>query len=170
MPSTKKKPSTKNQPLNLHFESTKVVLVTSDDEDRFLTTAREAARACRAAEDQKDWSDTFRNFLGYINMRCSELAGSIEACYVDIGDDGLRVFVATPGEDYDPSISDKLTEIDIDLATRFPTCPADCVQVPSEPHDSLSSFFSVEHSLKVYGNLRNASNKSGRKRSLPQND
>lgn len=148
-------PATKKKPISLHFESAETVIVTSDDEDRFLTTAKEAARACRTAEDAKWWGETFKGFLAHLNHRCAEMGDTIRACYVNIGDDGLRVFMATTGEDYEPSIADKITEIDIDIATRFPECPADCVQVPSVPQDSLSSFFLVEDSLKIYGELRN---------------
>ncbi len=147
-------PTTRKKTISLHFESAQTVMVTSDDEDRFMTTATEAARACRAAESAKWWTETFKRFLAHLNWRCAEMSNDIVACYVNIGDDGLRVFIATTGEDYVPAIADKITEIDVDLATRFPECPADCVQIPSVPRDSLDSFFSVEDSLKVYGKLR----------------
>ena len=112
------------------------------------TILREAARVCHAAEDQKEWGDTFEKFLVHLNTCCEKLDDAIEACYVNIGDDCLRIFMTTPGEDYDISIDDRITEIDIELAREFPSCPADCVQVP---HDFLGSFFSVKNSLKVYG-------------------
>lgn len=150
-------PATKKKAISLSFKSTEVVVVTPDDEDRFMTTAREAAHACSAAEDQKEWQDTFEQFLAHLNACCATFGDAVKACYVSAGDDGLRVFMATPGEDYDLSIADRITEIDVDLAKKFPRCPADCVQVPSKPPGSLDSFFSVENSLKVYGELRNAS-------------
>jgi hypothetical protein len=45
------------------------VVVEPGDQDRFVMTAREAARACQAAQDEKSFQDEFERFLLYFRDR-----------------------------------------------------------------------------------------------------
>jgi hypothetical protein len=47
---------TQSKPIQLTFRSVEQVVVEPDDQDRFVTTAQEAARACQQAQAGKDWS------------------------------------------------------------------------------------------------------------------
>lgn len=151
------------KPIRLTFQSVQQVVVEDRDEDRFVTTAREAARACRYFEDLKDWREIFERFLAYLHNRCDTFSTQIVACYVSIGDEGLRIFITTPGEDYVSELDDAITDLDIDVSKNFPLCPADCIQIPSQPEHSLSSFFSPNLSFQVYGDRRHTSRKNREK-------
>lgn len=43
------------EPIRLHFGDKTLVVVTPDDEDRFMTTSAEAAKACQHAQDMLHW-------------------------------------------------------------------------------------------------------------------
>lgn len=152
MTAAEKFEASRGRPILLSFKSVESVVVVADDEDRFVMTAQAAARACKTADDDnKKWTEEFREFLKYLHDRCEELAADISACYLGVSDEGLRVFMTAKGGQYNRNIADKITDIDLDLASKFPKFPLDCIQIPSEPVESLTSFFSMSESILVYG-------------------
>lgn len=139
------------KPLRLDFESKQQVLVVTDNEDRFLTTSKEAALACKQQDLSKEWKVQFEQFLGYINEWAKEREDRVSEVYLAVGSEGLTVFVVTKGTDYQFDFDDEITELDINVAAEFDHCPATIYQIPSTPIDALSSFFSTESSLQIYG-------------------
>lgn len=160
MPVSDKPVPAKDLPIRLSFQSKEQVIVTADDGDRFYTTSQAAARACKAADSNQAWIDEFREMLKFVHDECARMAPLVNACYVSVCDEGLRVFLTVAGQNYNRDLVDKITEMDIEIAKRFPNCPTDCVQIPSEPAQSLSSFFSLNDALQVYGDRNRAPNKS----------
>ena len=94
------------KPIQLDFRSIEQVIVVPDDKDRFVTTQREAARACQIAEVGKDWAEEFEGFLSRIHHWCHDHKEIIDCGYVDIGDGGLRVSICTKGSDYEFAFED----------------------------------------------------------------
>lgn len=140
------------KPLRLHFKSEQRVLVVTEDEDRFMTTSREAAIACRRAQDEQEWRDEFQAFLGHIHEWCKEHADVIDRAYVGFGDEGLKVFLVTKGKDYCSDLDNAAADLDIDLGHRFPGCPAYVMHLPNRPLEALQSFFSPPKAMQLYGN------------------
>src|SRR5687768_17595409 len=103
-------------PIKLNWKSSEPVLVTADDEDRFFTTAKEAAAACKNHQDSKDrqahWSQRFKTFLAYLRLWCMGHQDVVSRCFVGPCDEGLRVFVATKGPDYRYELAEELSALD----------------------------------------------------------
>ena len=139
------------EPLRLHFKSERRVVVTTDDEDRFVTTARQAALACRRAQDEQEWKEEFQRFLGFINAWCEDHSEGIVRAYLGFGDEGLKVFLITKGDEYRFDLDELVARLDSELAVKFPGCPADLMHLPDRPLDALRSFFSPPKALQLYG-------------------
>lgn len=138
-------------PLRLDFKSERRVVVVTEDEDRFVTTSRQAALACRHAEDQEDWSEEFQAFLGRIHEWCKLHKSLIDRAYVAFGEEGLKVFLVTKGTDYCSELDDPAGALDSELPEEFPRCPADVMHLPNRPLEALNTFFSPPEALQLYG-------------------
>lgn len=139
------------EPVRLTFRSEQHILVESDNEDRFMMTMREAAYACKQAQDKQEWQDDFKKFLHEVHQWCEAHAGKVEAGYVGVGDGSLNVFVCTKSADYDFDIDDELTELDIDLVKNHPWLVAEVLQIPEQTReDQILS----DTAILVYGNGR----------------
>lgn len=138
----------KSNPIRLRFESREQVVVIPDDEDRFVITEGEAARACKRAVDDKEWKEQFDPFLLFIHDWCEEHASDVKAGYVTIGDIGLNVLICIKSKDYSFDIEDTLVELDFALADQFPSCETEVMQIPNQ--DTLTDVLSSE-AMMVYG-------------------
>ncbi|MEX0716151.1 MAG: hypothetical protein WD066_06175 [Planctomycetaceae bacterium] len=140
--------STGTKPLQLSFESRQQVVVVADDEDRFVTTAGEAARACKRAADDQEFIAQFRAFLARVHEWCEIHSAAVEKGFVTITDGGLHVLLCLANPNYDFDLEDELVELDLELADDFPLCTAEVLQVPKQ--QALATELSSE-ALLVYG-------------------
>lgn len=154
----REKPMTSKQsaipaPVRLTFRSVEDVLIETDDEDRFLMTMKEAAHACKQAENEKKWQDDFKRFLHKVSQWCEAKAEHVRAGYVGVGDGALNVFICTKSATYNFDIEDELSDLDIELVQAFPWLIAEVVQIPLQVKED--QIFS-ETAVSVYGDGRAA--------------
>jgi hypothetical protein len=139
------------EPIKLTFGSTEKVEVIVDDRHRWLTTVHEAAQACKTAFDIGMWGATFEEFLFQLQKWCEKHGGFVSKCFVTWGDGGLHVFVVTKGDEFQFDFHDELASLDVHLAEAYPDHPADVMQLPERPAETLLSFFAPMQSIQVYG-------------------
>lgn len=139
----------RSKPIQLHFQSTNQVTVVPDDEDRFVTTESEAARACQQFEHSREWSRQWNDFLVHVNRWCEAHDDVIDAGYVTVGDSALNVLLCLRMPDYDFAIEDEIADLDLELSERFPLCIAEVIQIPNQPE--LRAGLQQEI-IAVYGN------------------
>ena len=149
MPRTAPKKDTK--PLRLDFRSRNPVVVVPENEDRFVTTAREAALACRQAQDAKEWQEEFERFLAHVNRWCGEHADHVDRGYLGFADEGLKVFLVTKASEYCFDLDDAVADLVVELTDLFPRCPTDVMHVPDRREEALHAFFSPHSALQLYG-------------------
>lgn len=137
-------------PIRLHFSDETRVVVTPEDEDRFVTTATEAARACQQAQNAVAWQREFDRFLTHVFEWCSARRETIAKSYLAFSPEGLELFLLTRGSDYRFDVDDIISELDIELAQKFPRCPTEITQLPEAPIESLHAFFDPGKSLEIY--------------------
>lgn len=139
-------------PIRLHFKDADVVVVvTPEDEDRFMTTAADAAYACKQAQDMLQWKREFDEFLRHIHTWCEKHETDLSHAYLAFSADGLNVFILTRGSEYRFDFDDTVTDLDAELARRYPRCPAELMLLPETPVESLTSFFAPGRALQLYG-------------------
>jgi hypothetical protein len=139
--------ATKSGPIELSFQSVKQVLVVADDGDRFFTTAREAARACKQADNDREFNEQFNSFLRRLHEWSLAHEKDVSALYVTVADSGLNVVACLESDEYKFDFEDSIVDLDIELAEKFPLCPAEVMQVPKQ--DSIISDLPAE-ALVVY--------------------
>ena len=144
-------------PLVLTFGSSERLEVIAEDRHRFYTTVSKAAEACKGAADTALWIEQFKDLLNDLHKWCKEHASSVENCYVSWTEGQLKVFVTTPGEDYQFDFDDAITDLEIRLASVYPDCSAAVIQLPESPPNELTSFFSPEEAIQTYGKREPAS-------------
>jgi hypothetical protein len=147
----------RQEPVQLHFESTKQVVVVADNEDRFVTTSAEAARACKQAQDSVEWNRQWSEFLFHIHEWCKRHDAKVEAGFVTVGDSALNVLICIRGETYDFDLEDELADFDLELCKRFPVCRAEVLQIPNQ--GEVKTGLSGE-AILVYGDGQRASEAS----------
>jgi hypothetical protein len=148
------------EPIRLDFQSVQQVVVTGKDGDRWCTTVKEAAAACRSALNEKAWEEAFQGFLSSIHEWSKLRSDKVEATYLGISSEGLTGVVITKGTDYRFDFDDEVTALDIDLAEKFPACRADILQAPEGDPISRIPYISIENACLVYGNSSQSSGKS----------
>jgi hypothetical protein len=142
----------KTQPIVLDFRNVKQpITVCPDDQDRFVTTASDAARACHFFDQLNQWLDDFKGFLAYVHDWAEAHSADVSRVYVAPGLAGLEVFVVTRGDGYRFDLDDDVSRFDLDLVGKFRRCPAHVMQLPDDSNETLQSFFSPEGALQVYG-------------------
>lgn len=142
-------PTTK--PIRLHFCDQTRVVVTPEDEDRFMTTAAEAALACRNAQNILKWNQEFDGLLRHVHAWCQTMAEDISSAYIGFSGDGLSLFLLSKGTDYRFDLDDVVSDLDIDIANKFEKCPTEVTHFPEAPIESLSSFFDPGKAIQLYG-------------------
>ena len=133
-------------PIRIDFRSVQQVLVEPADENRFMMTAKEAARACELAQTDKELRAAFSELLVYLRDWCGK-QGKVEASYVFPGDGYLNILVCTHGDDYDFEFDDAVSELDIELTRQFAWLAAEVVQVPARATEGHAA---LEKAIIVY--------------------
>jgi hypothetical protein len=145
--------------IRLHFEDVREVVVTPENRDLFVTTATEAAAACKSAMDAREWQERFRRLLGSANQWCEEHRGFVLSCYLVVADEGLRVFLVVSGQEFRFDLAEHVTDLDMRLHSEFPECAVDVLQIPEQPPESLAAFI-PPGSWQIYGHGNSTLTKS----------
>ena len=140
------------KPIRLNFEDLDTqIVVTPADNDRFVTTSSEAAQACKMAQDILRWNQEFQAFLRHIHYWCDKHKEKVARAYLSFSSDGLKLFLPTHGSDYRFDFDDEVSDLDLEIAKEFPTCPTEVMQLPENPDDALTSFFDPAKAFQLHG-------------------
>lgn len=139
------------EPIRLHFSDQTKVVVTPEDEDRFMTTAADAARACEHVHNLFQWKQEFDRLLAHVHAWCKVHRDDVSRAYLAATNEGLDLFILTKGSDYRFDFDDPISTLDIDLANRFKNCPSGVTHFPDTSTEPLSSFFDPSKALQLYG-------------------
>ena len=135
-------------PIHLDVRSVQQVIVHPEDEDRFMMTAKEAARACERAQNEKELREQFSKLLLYLRDWCVTHGNDVRAAYVYSGDGFLNVLICTVGDQYRFDFDDAVTNLDLDLTREFDWLTAEVMQVPDKAREGQAS---LQKAIIVYG-------------------
>ena len=143
---------TKQDPIRLHSGAGDV-LVTPENEDRFVMAARRAVSACQSASVCDRFAKQFREevfdrLLGW----CREHGDRVRQCYLPSTDHGdcIKIFVVTKNQRFDFCA---LSDLVVDLEMEFLQAgwPCDIIQIPAGPPKELRAFFDPDKSFELFG-------------------
>jgi hypothetical protein len=135
-------------PVQLRFDGGKVV-VTPEDQDRFVLAADTAVEACQLMNAGLQLRQRFADeFLARVFQWCQQFADRVSACYVAMRDGTLTVFVIVSREEYDFGLDDPLSDLEAEMEEKG--WSSDFIQLPNGDADSRRAFFEEEKSIEIY--------------------
>lgn len=139
-------------PVQLRFDDGRVV-VTPEDQDRFVLAADRAVEACQMMNAGLQLRQRFADeFLARIFQWCQEHADRVSDCYVAMRDGTLTVFVMGPSAEYDFELDDPISELEAEVEDKG--WSSDIIQLPARDGDSRRAFFDEEKAILVYAKRR----------------
>lgn len=142
----------KQKPILLDFrEGDRPVVVSPDDQDRFMITCEMAAQTCRQALKMQEWREQFYSLLASVHQWAKSRTGDIDGCYVSPIEGGLAVFVVPRTDRYDFELCDAPTDLDIALSQKYPLCRCDVLQIPGKDPERLRTFLDPQRAILIHG-------------------
>jgi len=157
------------KPLQLHWNSGKV-LVTPQDNDRFVVEAKMAIASCQGVVAfDRFWQQFQEDFLTRLYKWCEQYQSQVRACYVPFptGAD-IPVFVIGSSERFDFNLNDHISDLELELDQVG--WRADIVQLPLASPETFSSFFKLSGSIQVYGDGEGTRSESQSQSGVSQDD
>jgi hypothetical protein len=135
-------------PVQLGWDDDRVV-VTPEDQDRFIITAQKAVRACQQANVEAMMVDRFKDeFIGSIHRWCQRHADKVGECYAAVRDGTAAVFVIGSAPKYDFSLGDSLSALELELHHKG--WATDVLQLPASDKATLRTFFDPVTAILIY--------------------
>ncbi len=166
---TKKAKPTKaaiSYPITLNYAGGRVV-VFAEDGDRFVMTARRAAKACQQAEEldaaardqaerANDAIHRFENDL-ILPLRnwCETNTERVTACYVPVPVGHLEVYIVGRSEKYDFDLGSELAKFELKLVDDGWLVHTMLVPQPEDEH-GMRAHFDYDGTLQVYADRQSA--------------
>jgi hypothetical protein len=136
------------RPIQLKWDGGHVV-VTPEDEDRFVKESVWAVGACQQMLAVERMAEQLKTeFFPMVRRWCEDHADRLETCVVALSPTVFMVFVVTKNRKYDFSLSDALADLEMELAQK--SWPAEVLQIPDGSTESLQTFFDPEKAILVY--------------------
>ncbi|MEI8374881.1 MAG: hypothetical protein WCJ35_18820 [Planctomycetota bacterium] len=153
MPSTRLSDKTKASargPIQLSYNAGRVV-VTPEDQDRFVLASQLAVAACQSAVANEKIAKMFGDeFLCPLHKWCLEHKTHVSQCYVPWERYGncIKVFVVIRSKKFDFVLNDAISELEGQFIDAGWLC--DILQITSGTPEELQAFFDPDNSLQVY--------------------
>ena len=142
---------TMESPIQLRWgEKNKRVVVTPEDENRFIVTVEAAIRACNAAVQYSAFEPVFSNLLTHLGEWKRQHEEQILDAYLTVRDAELMFVVVKKTREYDREFEDLLTSLDIGIAQDkdFEMINLSVLGLPKSPTKSVADFLSPQNTLK----------------------
>ncbi len=141
--------TTPKGPVQLHWSGGQV-LVTPEDEDRFVMASRQAISACQGAVIlNRALSEFMGSFLAKLHQWCMGQRHTVRACYVPFQSPScaIKVFMLRQSGEFDFELSDAISDLEVELdAAGWPT---DILQIAGSSPEEILSFFDPAQSIQV---------------------
>lgn len=135
-------------------EGDRPVVLTTEDEDRFVKSCRWVVEQSRLGDSRQALIDELNALFAHVREWAAHKADRIRACFAAPRDDQIAVFVIPRSERYDFDLADELTRLDFELAEKFQLCACDVLEIPAS-----SSLIGHPHTVWIHGDLRTAQGK-----------
>jgi hypothetical protein len=136
------------------------VIVTPDDEDRFVLTAQSAVKACQDHVQQNESIKKFKSeFIRPLMDWCESNAGRIHSTYIPIPIGYVQVFVVGNSERFDFALGEDLANLELQLADAG--WRVSILQIPLSSEEELKTYFDPDGALLIYAQLEATQRQGG---------
>ena len=142
-----------------HADGDRRVVVTTADQDRFVTTVQLAVEALQLYENRKVISAEIEKMFSVVADWAHQNADRIHSVYVGSHELQIVAFVIPAADYFDFDLAAKVAELSQTLSRQFPKLQTDALEVIGETADHVGCFVNQQQAIMVYG----PSSKSPRK-------
>ena len=143
------------QIIRLSYTDSGRVLVTPDDEDRFVLTAQNAVKAC---QDQRRSEEAIKRFKSDLIVPlvdwCKRHVDRVHACYIPVPAGFVQVFIVGASSKYDFALGEQVAALELSLFDAG--WRVNVLQIPRAEDEDLQTYFNVEGAIQVYAQLEAA--------------
>ena len=111
-------------------EADRPVVITPDDEDRFVKTCRWVVEASKLGLSRDVWLRELHSMFSRVQRFCDEHQRLVRFCFAYKRDDQIGIYFVPREGKYDFDLSERMTELDIELAEKHQACLCDVFQIP----------------------------------------
>lgn len=130
--------------------SERLVVLTPEDEDRFVQTCQWVVEASKLGTSRDVMLREWYGLLSHVKKWAEQHASLLKQCLAMQRDDQIGIFVVPAKNQYDFELSDLLTELDLELAKQFQICRCDVFQMPEKPLDDLEHLTGSGQAILIY--------------------
>lgn len=140
----------------LNYSDSGMIVVTPEDEDRFVLTAQNAVKACHDRYREEEAIKSFKNkFLVPLSEWCRANAERIRACYVPVPVGHIQVFVIGKGKEFDFELGKDISQLELRLFDAG--WRVNVLQIPHSDQEELQTYFNIAGAIQVHAQLAAAS-------------
>ena len=145
--------TTKFDPIHLLWENKELkVMITPQDNDRFVVTVESAILACKAVNSNERFRDQFNYLLNTLGSWLTAHADKIDQAYLTIRDRGLLFLPIQKSRTYDRVLSESFTDLDLEIANNpaYDLIELSVLGLPRASEASIASFINQEAPSLIY--------------------
>lgn len=138
--------ATSQEPLQLDWrQQNRRIVVTPEDEDRYILTVQEAIRSCRVAEQSVLFDRQFRTLRDHLATWIRDNLPKIGRAFLTVHDGEWLFLVLTRLPKCDERFEEELTKLDLEVAQdrRFHLLRFNVLALPDVSEQALRSFIST---------------------------
>ncbi len=126
------------------FEDGEDVFVNPQDNDKFVLTAQDAVRACRAWDKGVQFGRQFEELLNHLSRWIEQNRVHISVAKLNVRQNDILFVVTQKVVERDDVLADQLTELDLEIATdqRFDLISLNVLSLPLVDSESAAAFLS----------------------------
>lgn len=127
-------------------ERDRAVVVTPEDQDRYVTTVDRTIEALRIFNDKDAFDRKFKALQQRLAEWLRDNRNLIDRAFLTLRDSRLLFVVVQKGRAYDSDFEDSLTELDLEIANTadFDQMPLSVLALPACSDTTLGSFLDPE--------------------------
>ena len=126
------------------FEDGEDVFVNPKDNDKFVLTAQDAVRACRAWDKAVQFGRQFEELLNHLSRWIKQHRTHISVAKLNVRQNDILFVVTQKVVERDDVLADQLTELDLEITTapRFDLISLNVLSLPLVDSESAAAFLS----------------------------
>jgi hypothetical protein len=142
--------------IDANVEGDRWVVLTPDDEDRFIKSCSWVAEASKLGMSHELYLRELHGTLSHVRKWAEKHSDSVQLCFAMPRNAQIAIYVVPTGGKYDFSLSTELTALDIELAEKFQSCRCDVLQVPDK-REQIDNLTGQNMAILIYGNSERSS-------------
>ena len=137
--------------LDVTREGDRQVVLTPEDEDRFVRSCQWVVETSKLGISREVWLRELHQLMAYVANWAEGHASRVKSCFAARRDDQLAIYVIPVANHFDFDLTEELTNLDFELAEKYQLVPCDVIQIPKGSASDLNEAVSGRQGIMIYG-------------------